>query len=129
MLRRLTRTGRGSVLVVEDEPLVRMTAAEIFEGAGYRVHEACNAAEAVAILKARPDIGTVFTDIEMPGELNGLGLVDTICEHWPHLRVLVTSGRGVPADRPLPIGVGFIGKPYRGKQVLAEIQALNPLGQ
>lgn len=129
MLRRIPRTGRGSVLVVEDEPLVRTTAAEIFAGAGYRVHEACNAAEAVAILQARPDIGTVFTDIEMPGELNGLGLVATICKHWPHLRVLVTSGLSLPADRALPIGVGFIDKPYRGKQVLAEFQALKPLGQ
>jgi CheY-like chemotaxis protein len=117
------------VLVVEDEPLICIMAAEIFAGAGYRVHEARNAAEALAILKAHSDIGTVFTDIEMPGDLNGLGLVATISEHWPHLRVLVTSGRNVPDDCTLPIGVGFIGKPYHPEQVLSEFQTLRPLGR
>jgi len=109
---------------VEDEALVRAMAADIFMDAGYRVHEAGNAAEALTILEGCGDIGTVFTDIEMPGEMNGVGLAAAICQRWPQMRVLVTSGRGVPADCTLPIGVGFIGKPYRGTQVLAEIEAL-----
>lgn len=128
-MRKRPGADRGGALVVEDEPLVRAVAADIFMDAGYRVHEACNAAEALMILEDRGDIGTVFTDIEMPGELNGVGLACTICERWPHMRVLVTSGRVFPDDCALPIGVGFIGKPYRRQQVLAEIQALKPLGQ
>lgn len=127
-MRRRPGDGRGAALVVEDEPLIRVTAADICMDAGYRVHEAGNAAEALAILEGQGDIGTVFTDIEMPGELNGVGLAVTICQRWPHIRVLVTSGRGLPDDCALPIGVGFIGKPYRRTQVLAEIQALKPSG-
>lgn len=123
-MRRLPGTDRGVALVVEDEALVRAMAADILTDAGYRVHEAGNASEALAILEGRGDIETVFTDIEMPGEMNGVGLAVTICQRWPQMRVLVTSGRGVPDDCSLPIGVGFIGKPYRRTEVLAEIQAL-----
>lgn len=120
---------RGAVLVVEDEPLMRAMAADIFTNAGYRVHEASNAAAALTILQDRGDIGTVFTNIEMPGEMNGVGLARTICRRWPRIRVLVTSGRGFPEDCALPAGTGFIAKPYRCKQVLAELQALMPSGR
>uniref|UniRef100_UPI0019537961 response regulator n=4 Tax=Pseudomonadota TaxID=1224 RepID=UPI0019537961 len=81
-------SGSAAVLVVEDEPLVRTMAADILMDAGYRVFEACEAADALAILDGRDDIGAVFTDIEMPG-MTGLALAATVRDRWPSMPVLV----------------------------------------
>ncbi|MFC4192759.1 MAG: response regulator [Pseudomonadota bacterium] len=70
-------------------------AAEVFKAAGYRAIEACNAAEAMTILESCGDIETVFTDIEMPGQITGVSLARAICQRWPHIRVLVTSGTAI----------------------------------
>ncbi|WP_254908017.1 response regulator [Sphingobium sp. GW456-12-10-14-TSB1] len=83
-------SGSAAVLVVEDEPLVRTMAADILMDAGYRVFEACEAADALAILDGRDDIGAVFTDIEMPGGMTGLALAAAVRDRWPSMPVLVT---------------------------------------
>ncbi|WP_037487386.1 response regulator [Novosphingobium naphthalenivorans] len=114
----------GAALIVEDEPLVRAMAADIFMDQGYRIHEACNAAEALTILEGRDDIRAVFTDVEMPGEMNGLALATAIRERWPDIIVLVTSGRVWPGDGMMPIGTDFIAKPYRSRDIVSKIEAL-----
>src|SRR3546814_11112025 len=80
--------------------------------AGYRVFEACEAADALTILEGRDDIGTVFTDIEMSG-MTGLALAGVITEGWPEIAILVTSGRIQPDPGTLPDGAAFIAKHYK----------------
>lgn len=116
--------GHTTVLVVEDEPLVRAFAAEVLMDAGYRVFEACDGRDGLAILEGRGDIDAVLTDIEMPGDMDGLALAGTIHERWPDIAILVTSGRVRPDADVLPIGAGFIAKPYRYDEVVDRIAAL-----
>jgi CheY-like chemotaxis protein len=84
---------KALVLVVEDELLIRMQAVSMIEEAGYDVVEASNADEAIAILEARTDIRIVFTDIEMPGSMDGLKLARYVRDRWPPIQLVVTSGR------------------------------------
>ncbi len=111
------------MLVVEDEALVRMFAADILMEAGFKVFEAVNANEAVEILHARPDVHAVVTDIEMPGTINGLALAEKITERWPGIAVLVNSGRIRP-DGTLPDGIGFISKPYQPEKLIELLRKL-----
>ena len=104
--------GRPVVLVVEDEPLVRMLAADILEEDGFEVVEAAMAPAALAILERRQDVTALFTDIDMPGGMNGLELAKVVYERWPQVAIVVTSGVfRVGADK-LPGDGVFIGKPY-----------------
>ena len=95
---------RSVVLVVEDEPLIRMDAMAMIEEAGYEVVEASNANEAIAILQLRTDIRTVITDVEMPGSMDGLKLARYIHQRWPPIQLLVTSGRYRIDANDLPPG-------------------------
>src|ERR687894_1219082 len=100
------------VLLVEDEPLVRMCAADILEDEGFEVVEAATAPAALKILEKRDDVTAVFTDIDMPGGMNGLELAGIVCARWPHIALVVTSGVfRVGADK-LPGDGVFLGKPY-----------------
>jgi len=119
----------ATVLVVEDEPLIRAMAAEFFMEASYHVLEACDAAAALSILEGRDDIGAVFTDIEMPGDMNGLALAATIRGRWPAIAVLITSGRARPGASVLPLGADFIPKPYLPTDMIAKIAALMVSGR
>lgn len=110
-------------LVVEDEPLVRTMAAAILSDAGYCVLEACDAQHALTILESRPEIDMVLTDVEMPGPLNGIGLALAIHDRWPGTIIVVNSGRCRPETAALPVGAGFIAKPWRSRDLLAEIDA------
>ena len=83
-----------AVLIVEDEPLVRFCAVQTVEEAGFDVIEAANADEAIAILESRQDIRVVFTDIHMPGSMDGLKLAHAVRDRWPPIKIIVTSGRG-----------------------------------
>lgn len=111
-------------LIVEDEPLVRVFVAEVLQGAGYCVFEASNAQDALTILDERDDIQIVMTDIEMPGEMDGLELAGTIRARWPETAILVNSGRVRPEPEALPIGAGFIAKPYRVAELLRQLEIL-----
>ncbi len=100
------------VLIVEDEPLIRMYAADLLEEGGFNVIEATTARAALAILEKRNgDVSALFTDVDMPGDMNGLVLAGIVYSRWPHIAILVTSGvvRMVGA---LPGGGVFLGKPY-----------------
>ena len=98
------------VLIVEDEFLLRIDAAEVIAAAGFEVIEAANADEAIEVLEARRDIMVVFTDIQMPGSMDGLKLARAIRGRWPPIKIVATSGH-------LKVGAyGFA----RGRKVSAE---------
>ncbi len=101
------------ILLVEDEALVRMIAADVLMETGeYRVLEAVNAKEALTLLESRHDVRLVFTDVEMPGPLNGFALARVVDMRFPGTKVLVTSGRMTPGAGDLPRGMRFLPKPY-----------------
>jgi CheY-like chemotaxis protein len=115
----------GSViLIVEDEFLLRLDSAEMIETAGFEVIQAANADEAIAILKTRPDIHVVFTDIQMPGSMDGLKLARFVRDRWPPIRIVATSGHVRVGEDDLPSGSFFLPKPYRGDQVIAALREL-----
>lgn len=100
------------VLVVEDEALLLFSIADDLRDAGFEVLEASNADEAMTLLAANPRISLVFTDVDMPGSMDGLKLSATIRDRWPPVRIIVTSGKQGPAPDRLPAGGVFIPKPY-----------------
>ncbi len=103
---------RMVILVVEDEPLVRLFVTDFLDEAGFKVFEAVNGDEAMTILQARPDIQAIVTDIEMPGSINGLELARAVHERWPGIGIVVTSGRARPGPDDLSEKVAFLSKPY-----------------
>jgi CheY-like chemotaxis protein len=111
------------ILVVEDEALVRLDAIDMLNDAGFRVIEATNADEAIAILEKRPDIRVVVTDIQMPGSMDGLKLAATIRNRWPPIALIVTSGRVSVKPQDLPERGRFLPKPYTGLNLVEAIQA------
>ena len=110
------------VLVVEDEMLLRMRAVDMVEDAGYTSVEAMNADEAVAILESRSDIALLFTDIQMPGSMDGLRLAHAVHERWPPIRIILVSGQLKLADMQIPADSRFFGKPLQAKDLIAEMQ-------
>ncbi|MGF9761889.1 response regulator [Microvirga sp. 0TCS3.31] len=112
------------ILVVEDEPLVRMFLADALDEAGFKVFEAVNADEAVTLLQARPDIQALVTDIEMPGSMNGIGLARVVRDRWPGIGLLITSGRVRPGADDLPADVAFLAKPYLLDTVITVIRQM-----
>jgi CheY-like chemotaxis protein len=105
------------VLIVEDEPIIRMFAAETVAEAGFEALEAGNADEAVRILESRRDVRVVFTDIEMPGAMDGLKLAAAVRGRWPPIEIILTSGRRNPHRNEMPERSVFIPKPYESHRV------------
>ena len=106
-----------TILVVEDEPLIRMDIADQLQNLGFRVIEAANAREAVAQLDANNDIQVMFTDVDMPGDMDGLMLAAAVRNRWPPIKIIVTSGlRGVLLC-DMPNGSRFFGKPYKASDI------------
>jgi CheY-like chemotaxis protein len=118
---RTSATKRPVVLIVEDEFLLRMNAAEMIGDAGFDVIEAGNADEAIAILEARPDIHVVFTDIQMPGSMDGMKLARFVRGRWPPIKIVATSGFVNVGKDDLPEGSRFLPKPYRPEQIVATL--------
>ncbi len=111
------------ILVVEDEPLLRMFNTEMLSDAGFDVVEACNADEALLALERIGDIKVVFTDVDMPGLIDGFALAKRIEVLWPYIKVVVTSGRRYPdASFGVPARC-FIPKPYALAEVVGVIDA------
>ncbi|KQO68721.1 response regulator receiver protein [Methylobacterium sp. Leaf87] len=114
------RTHEASViLVVEDDDLVRMNAAEMLEDAGFAVVEARHADEAWLILHERSDIGVLFTDVDLPGSMCGMTLAGRVHDAWPDIRLVVTSGGQRLTDQDIPDHGLFVPKPYSAEQVVA----------
>jgi two-component system, response regulator PdtaR len=115
---------RPIVLIVEDELMLRINAAEMITEAGFDVIEAGNADEAIAILETRPDIHIVFTDIQMPGSMDGLKLTRFVRGRWPPIKLVATSGRIALEEGDLPEGGVFISKPYTSEKISATLRGL-----
>src|SRR3712207_5427850 len=112
------------VLVVEDEPLIRMHAAILLEDEGFEVIEAATARAALAILEKRDgDAAALFTDVDMPGDMNGLELAGIVYSRWPHIALVVTSGV-VRVTGSLPGGGVFLEKAYRNEAPVRIIRQL-----
>jgi two-component system, response regulator PdtaR len=113
---------RPVVLVVEDESLVRLTATNMVEDAGFEAIAASDADEAIRILESRNDISAVFTDVQMPGSMNGLRLAWVVRNRWPPVALILTSGQTDLASTDFPSGGRFLQKPYLHSEVEAALR-------
>jgi CheY-like chemotaxis protein len=111
---------RPVVLIVEDEFVLRMDAVDMIAVAGFEVVEAGDADEAIDILESRRDITVVFTDIQMPGSMDGLKLARAVRGRWPPIKIVATSGLVDVGEKDLPEGGRFLPKPYN-RNVLASV--------
>ncbi|MFG6596239.1 response regulator [Sulfitobacter sp. 1A13368] len=107
------------VLVVEADPFLRLAAMGLVEDAGLSGYAAAHSAKACTVLTSNNDIGIMFTNIEMPGSLNGLELSKIVRRRWPHIAIIVASGASNVAANSLPTGTTFIAKPYLPETVIA----------
>jgi two-component system, response regulator PdtaR len=119
--RLMTSNSLVYVLVVEDDFLSRLHAVNLVEDAGYIAIEASNADEAITILEARKDIRIVFTDINMPGSMDGLKLAHAIRKRWPPIELILTSGHFDLSDADIPERGRFFSKPYRDKDIISAL--------
>ena len=110
------------VLLVEDEPLVRLTQVDILREAEFWVVEAQDADEAFELLKARPEIDAVLTDVNMPGSIDGFEFARLVRQGWPEVGVLVISGKAGPGPGDLPPNATFLHKPVRPNKLIAALQ-------
>ncbi len=115
---------RAVVLIVEDEPLVRMMVIELFEDEGFEVLEAASGDQALAIFAERDDVALLFTDVEMPGSLDGYALAHWVHAHRPAVKTVIVSGRAMPRAGDMPEGATFVGKPYDHDDVMRRIQSI-----
>src|ERR1700712_3071854 len=112
------------LFIVEDEMMLRMRAVDIVEDAGFASIEAVNADDALAILESRSDIELLFTDIQMPGSMDGLKLAYAVHERWPLIKIILVSGQLKLTDKEKPADSRFFGKPLDVKQMIAEMQEM-----
>ena len=112
------------VLVVEDEMLLRMRAVDMVEDAGFTSVEALDADEAVAILESRSDIALLFTDIQMPGSMDGLKIAHAVHERWPPIQIILVSGQLKLANIDVPADSRFFGNPLVAKEMIAQLQSM-----
>ena len=119
-----------AVLVVEDEPITRMDVVEQLEEGGFEVFEAPNADKAIKILEENPAIRVLFTDVDMPGSMDGLKLAAAVRDRWPPIKIVVASGlRKINMDA-LPDNSRFFSKPYNVNEIAATMRHMvqRPLG-
>jgi CheY-like chemotaxis protein len=120
----LETSRRRVVLAVEDEPLILMLAIDMIRDAGFEPLSASNANEAIGILERRDDIEIVFTDINMPGSMDGIKLAQAVRGRWPPIRTIITSGFSGSERKLLPEGSQFIPKPYTACQISDALHSL-----
>lgn len=114
----------GFILVVEDEPVIRMCAAALVEDAGFAPIEVGDAASALAQLESREGIAVLFTDINLPNGMDGLTLAAEVGRRWPDIRILIASGRTAPPASQLSGKVSFIPKPYGSDDFATALELL-----
>jgi two-component system, response regulator PdtaR len=113
-----------TILVVEDEALIRIWATDLLEENGFSVLEAKDADAALKLLQSRHDVKLLFTDVQMPGSLNGMELAREVHSRWPHILLVITSGRERPTRAQIPDDGRFVAKPYSGEELLGQIKDL-----
>ena len=112
-----------TILVIEDEPLIRMTLNDELSSAGFHVLDAGNASEAMAILEAGLDVGCVVSDVIVHGEMNGLALAWKIRRRWPRLAVVLSTGKALPSPTMVPERTSLLHKPYGLDDLVAVVTA------
>jgi CheY-like chemotaxis protein len=112
------------VLVVEDEAFIRMDVVDTVRAAGFDVLEAANADEAIRMLERHSNVRLIFTDVDMPGSMNGLKLAAAVRDRWPPIRIIATSGHFKIRAGDLPADARFIPKPYKPVQIIDAIHEL-----
>lgn len=115
---------KPAMLVVDDEPLIRMDLAETGREAGFDTVEADEPSQALAILENRNDIRVVFTDIRMPGEVDGIELAHLVRRRWPPTVIVICSGNSQPSPEELPDNVIFVSKPCTGPKMVKLMSAI-----
>jgi CheY-like chemotaxis protein len=115
---------RPAVLIVEDEPLIRMGAVTLIEDAGFEVYEAGSTDAAIALLERHGEISLIFTDVNMPGSMDGLKLAHYVRGRWPPIKIIVTSGHVKVTEETLPAGAFFLPKPYDPAQITNKVREL-----
>jgi CheY-like chemotaxis protein len=115
---------RPVVLVVEDEHLVRVLQVDVLRDAEFWAVEAQNADEAFQVLKERPEVRVVVTDVDMPGSIDGFEFARLVRQGWPEIGLLVISGKTSPQAGDLPEGAVFVQKPVRPQALVREIYSL-----
>ncbi len=117
---------RIAVLVVEDEPLLLMDAFDMIEDAGFTVYGAANAAEAISLMEKHDEIRILFTDVDMPGSMDGLKLAYAVRDRWPRVSVIIASGHVNVTHETVPENGIFFSKPYPPASV---VQALDGIAE
>jgi two-component sensor histidine kinase len=117
-------TSSPKVLVVEDEMVLRMRAVDIVEDAGFTPIQAIDADQALSILEARSDISLLFTDIQMPGSMDGLKLAHAVRHRWPSIKIILVSGQVRPSNEERPADSRFFGKPLVVSKMVSELQEM-----
>ncbi|MGO4670736.1 response regulator [Bosea sp. 2RAB26] len=112
------------VLVVDDDAIIRLDVVLMIEDAGFNVIEAENADEAIELLETRPGIQIIFTDIEMPGLMNGLNLAFAVRDRWPPVAIIIGSGRVRPQPDEMPDNVTFLRKPYSQASLVEAVRSV-----
>ncbi|MDH4438946.1 MAG: response regulator [Rhizobium sp.] len=113
-----------TVIVVEDETLVRIDIAMSLQEEGFFVFEASSADEAIEILNAHPEISLMFTDIDMPGSMDGLKLAEAVRDRWPPVKIIIASGHRQLRDDLLPVEGRFFTKPYDHARIIAAMREM-----
>jgi CheY-like chemotaxis protein len=119
-----TQSKRVVVLVVEDEPLLRMNDVDMVEDAGFEALEAANSKQALTVLERRSDVGIILSDIDMPPGMDGMELVAIIRRRWPPIAIILVSGHVGIADVRMPEDGLFFSKPYRPSEVVAALHRM-----
>ena len=112
------------ILIVDDDPFLRMLTAEFVNEAGFETLEAGDADQAIAILESCSEIAVLFTDINMPGSMDGLKLARVVSNRWPVIEVLIASGHVLLQQADLPPNGRFLRKPYRAEAMIADLHSL-----
>jgi two-component system, response regulator PdtaR len=119
-----SEVGRKLAIVVDDEPFARLFAAQVFEDQGYLVLEAQDADEGLQLLGNHPEVSVLFTDISMPGQMDGIGLAKSVDRLRPDIRLVITSGRVEPLSGDLPARARFLAKPYTAHNLRETIRTV-----
>jgi CheY-like chemotaxis protein len=112
------------VLIVEDEALVRIVAASMLQDAGFDTLEADSADHALLVLERRPDVRVLFSDVQLPGSMDGLHLAVAVHDRWPSIKLLLTSGGVSVSNDKIPDDGQFLPKPYDAGQVVGAVRAM-----
>jgi len=116
---------RPVVLIVEDEPLIRMEAVDMIEEVGFRTFDVGSANPAISLMEAHDDIGILFTDIDMPGSMDGLKLAAYVRKRWPTVSIVIASGAVDVETLDLPEGAYFFPKPYPTDQIARALETVS----